>query len=59
VAGTEIRRALAIGAHDARIYELASRIERKLGNPARADLYAGEARHYDPANAGWRMLGMP
>jgi tetratricopeptide (TPR) repeat protein len=58
-AGTEIRRALALGVHDARVYELAARIESKLGNAARAKLYAHEARGLDPANKGWRMLGMP
>lgn len=53
-----IRAALATGARDARIYELASRLERASGNGPRADLYAGEAARLDPGNAGWRGLGL-
>jgi len=44
---------------DARTYELAARIESKLGNMPRAQLYAAEAARLDPANKGWRTLGMP
>ncbi len=53
-----IRAALATGVRDARIYELASRLERAQGNGQRADLYAGEASRLDPGNAGWRGLGL-
>ncbi len=53
-----VRGALATGARDARIYELASRLERAQGNGPRADLYSGEAARLDPGSAGWRVLGL-
>ena len=53
-----LRGALATGARDARIDELASRLERAEGNQARADLYAREAARLDPGSAGWRVLGL-
>jgi len=56
---TELRAALATGARDARMYELAARLERMLGNGPRAGLYAHEAAALDPGNAGWRRLGLP
>lgn len=53
-----VRAALATGARDARLYELASRLERSTGNAPRAELYAAEAGRLDPGNAGWRGLGL-
>lgn len=53
-----VRAALATGARDARLYELAARLERASGNAQRAELYAGEASRLDPGNAGWRGLGL-
>ncbi len=53
-----VRAALATGAREARLYELASRLERAEGNAQRADLYAGEAARLDPGSAGWRSLGL-
>lgn len=53
-----VRAALATGARDARLYELASRLERANGNEPRAALYAGEAARLDPGNGGWRGLGL-
>ena len=54
----QIRAALSTGARDARIYELASRLEAALGNTPRAEMYRREANALDPANSGWRYLGM-
>ncbi len=54
----QIRAALATGVRDARIYELASRLEAALGNTPRAQMYRREADGLDPANSGWRYLGM-
>jgi len=56
---TEVQAALATGAHEAQIYELASRLEQHRGNAPRAALYAHLARDLDPGNSGWRVLGMP
>ncbi len=53
-----VRGALATGARDARLYELAARLERAQGNVPRADLYAGEAARLDPGSSGWRILGL-
>lgn len=55
----EIHAALATGVHDARIDELASRLEARAGHPARAALYARLAAELDPEGTGWRALGMP
>ncbi|CAN5919388.1 hypothetical protein BH11MYX3_BH11MYX3_20790 [soil metagenome] len=52
-----VRGALATGTRDARVYELASRLER-AGNSPRADLYAGEAAKLDAGSSGWRVLGL-
>jgi tetratricopeptide (TPR) repeat protein len=49
-----LRAALATGAHDARLYELAARLEQA----PRRDEYAREARTIDPGASGWRALGM-
>lgn len=54
----QVRSALSTGARDARLYELAARLERAQGNVGRADLYAREAARLDPGAAGWRSLGL-
>ncbi|MFN0247938.1 MAG: tetratricopeptide repeat protein [Kofleriaceae bacterium] len=54
----QIRAALATGARDARIYEIAARLEAAMGNTSRADLYLRQANVLDPGNRGWRHLGM-
>ncbi|MGE0401865.1 MAG: hypothetical protein AB7T06_34500 [Kofleriaceae bacterium] len=54
----QVRAALATGVRDARIYELAARLEAAMGNAPRADMYRREAARLDPANSGWRHLGM-
>lgn len=53
-AAVQVRAALATGVRDARLYELASRVE---DGPRKA-LYAREAARLDPRGAGWRSLGM-
>ncbi len=53
-----VRGALATGARDVRLYELATRLERAEGNRSRAELYAGEASRLDPGSSGWRGLGL-
>lgn len=58
-AAAEIQGALATGAREPQMFELASRIESARGNAARAAVYAELAAELDPANAGWRSLGMP
>jgi hypothetical protein len=54
-----VQTALALGAREAQIYELAARLERQRGNAARAALYAREADRLDPGASGWRKAGMP
>jgi tetratricopeptide (TPR) repeat protein len=53
-AAFQIRVVLASGVHDARVYELAARIE----GGAQGALYQREAAKLDPINAGWRRLGL-
>ena len=53
-AAIQIRAVLATGVHDARVYELAARIE----GGAQGALYQREAAKLDPINAGWRRLGL-
>ena len=53
-AAAEIRLALASGARDARMYELAARLERG----PRRQLYAREAEALDRGGSGWRTLGL-
>jgi len=55
----QIHAALALGARQAQIYELAARLEQRRGNPARGALYAREAERLDPGASGWRKVGMP
>jgi tetratricopeptide (TPR) repeat protein len=54
----ELRAAIATGVRDARIFELAARLERCAGNAPRARLYAHEAGALDPGDPGWRGLGL-
>ena len=53
-AAVQIRAVLASGVHDARVYELAARIE----GGTRGAQYQREAAKLDPINAGWRSLGL-
>jgi tetratricopeptide (TPR) repeat protein len=55
----QVQHALASGAREAQIYELASRLEQQRGNAARAALYAREADRLDPGASGWRTAGLP
>jgi tetratricopeptide (TPR) repeat protein len=55
----QVHAALALGARDARLYELASRLEQRRNNAARAALYAREADRLDPGASGWRKAGLP
>lgn len=55
----EIQGALATGAREPQMYELASRLEKARGNATRAAMYAQLAAELDPGNHGWRALGMP
>lgn len=55
----QVQAALAGGAREAQLFELASRLERQRGNAARAALYAREADRLDPAGSGWRKMGLP
>ena len=57
-AGEQVQAALATGAREAQLYELASRIEAARGNAPRAALYERAADQLDPANSGWRSLGL-
>ncbi len=53
-ARAQIRAALSSGVRDARIYELAARLDE---GPRKA-LYTHEADALDPGHSGWRALGM-
>jgi len=54
----EVDAALATGAREAALYELAARLEARRGNGARAAMYAHEADRLDPSRSGWRAIGM-
>ncbi|HEX2688993.1 MAG TPA: hypothetical protein VHN14_20365 [Kofleriaceae bacterium] len=54
----EIHAALASGAHEAQLYELAAQLEAQRGNTAAAALYTHLADHLDPGASGWRTLGL-
>jgi tetratricopeptide (TPR) repeat protein len=57
----EVQAALASGAHEAQLYELAARLETQRRNPAGAAMYTRLADRLDPGGAGasgWRGLGM-
>jgi tetratricopeptide (TPR) repeat protein len=51
---TQVHAALATGVRDARLYELAARLE----DEPRKSLYSREAAKVDPGNWGWRALGL-
>lgn len=53
-----VQAALATGAREPQIYELAARLEQRRHNTARASLYSRLARELDPQSAGWRTAGM-
>jgi Tfp pilus assembly protein PilF len=55
-ARAQVAAALALGTKDARLYELAARLE--ATNPGRAAMYMREADRLDPARTGWRSSGM-
>lgn len=57
-AAHEVQAALASGAREAQLYELAARLEAERGNPAGAALYRREADRLDPGGSGWRALGL-
>jgi Tfp pilus assembly protein PilF len=54
----EIRAALALGTRDARLYELAARVETASGNAQRGAFYAKEALQLDPNGGTWRTYGI-
>lgn len=53
-----VQAALATGAREPQLYELAARLEQRRHNTARAALYGRLARDLDPPGAGWRTAGM-
>lgn len=53
-AALQVRAALASGARDARLYELAAHVE----GGTRGTMYLHEAEDLDPGRSGWRALGM-
>jgi len=57
-AAREVRAALATGAHEAQLYELAAVLETQRGNAAGAAMYRRQADRLDPGASGWRSLGM-
>jgi tetratricopeptide (TPR) repeat protein len=54
----EVQAALASGAREAQLYELAARLEAQRGNAAGAAMYTREADRLDPGASGWRGLGL-
>ncbi len=58
-ASRQVHAALALGAREAQLYELAARLEQQRGNAARSALYAREADRLDPGASGWRKAGLP
>jgi Tfp pilus assembly protein PilF len=55
----QVQAALASGAREAQLYELAARLEQRRGVRARAELYRREADRLDPGRSGWRTMGLP
>jgi tetratricopeptide (TPR) repeat protein len=53
-----VQAALASGAHEAQLYELAAQLEARRGNAAGAALYTRLADRLDPGSSGWRKLGL-
>jgi Tfp pilus assembly protein PilF len=60
----EVEAALASGAHEAQLYELAAQLAAQRGDPAAAALYTQLADRFDPDRPGgprgtaWRKLGL-
>jgi tetratricopeptide (TPR) repeat protein len=54
----EVHAALASGAHEAQLYQLAAELEARRGNTAAAALYIRLADRLDPGASGWRSLGL-
>jgi len=54
----EVQAALASGANEAQLYELAAALEARCGNPRAAALYTQLADRIDPGASGWRKLGL-
>jgi tetratricopeptide (TPR) repeat protein len=54
----QVQAALASGAHEAQLYELAAQLEAQGGNAAGAALYTRLADRIDPGSSGWRKLGL-
>lgn len=54
----QVQAALANGTREAQLYELAAQLEQQHGNTARAAMYRREAIALDPADSGWRKLGL-
>jgi tetratricopeptide (TPR) repeat protein len=57
-AAREVQAALASGAHEAQLYELAAQLEAQRGNAAAAALYTRQADRLDPGSSGWRKIGL-
>jgi tetratricopeptide (TPR) repeat protein len=54
----EVQTALASGAHEAQLYELAADLEAQRGDAAGAALYTRLADRLDPGSSGWRKIGI-
>jgi tetratricopeptide (TPR) repeat protein len=54
----QVQAALASGAHEAQLYELAAALEAQRGDAAAAALYTRQADRVDPGSSGWRKLGL-
>jgi len=54
----QVQAALASGAHEAQLYELAAELEVQRGNLAAAAMYTRQADRLDPGSSGWRTLGL-
>lgn len=50
--------AIASGAREAQVFELAAHVERRVGNAARAAEHTRSADALDPGRSGWRALGI-
>src|SRR5262249_13207446 len=58
-AWAQVDAALATGAREPQLFELAARLQRTRGHDAEADRYTREAERLDPDDHGWRELGLP
>lgn len=54
----EVQAALASGAREAQLYQLAADLEAQRGDRAAAELYTRQADRLDPGASGWRRLGL-